>query len=101
MKVLEILEGKSMTVGERLRLEREAAGLSRKKVADPLDRVGEWLRLIETGKRSATPATRAAIREVIRRLSAYRVAERRQRDAFIGTLALPRYLRSAPRKARA
>lgn len=87
-----------MTVGEQLRLERESAGLSRKKVADPMDRTSEWLRLFESGKRAVPPAIRAAILEVIRRLAAYRTVERKQRSAFVSNLALPRYVRSKRRK---
>ena len=87
-----------MTAGEQLRLEREAAGLSRKQVADPMGRVSEWLRLYECGKRRVPPAIRVSILEVIRRLSAYRIVERKQRDAFVSSLTLPRYVRSKRRK---
>jgi transcriptional regulator with XRE-family HTH domain len=87
-----------MTTGEQLRLEREAADLSRRKVAEPLDRTSEWLRLYETGKRPVPPAIRVAILEMIRRLSAYRAVERKQRDAFVSNLTLPRYVRSKRRK---
>jgi ribosome-binding protein aMBF1 (putative translation factor) len=87
-----------MTVGEQIRLAREAANLSRKEVAVPMDRVSEWLRLFESGKRPVPPAVAAAIFETIRRLSMYRTAERKQRDAFVRDLTLPRYVLSKRRK---
>jgi ribosome-binding protein aMBF1 (putative translation factor) len=87
-----------MTASELIRRAREAAGLSRKKVADPMGRTSEWLRLFEKEKRPLPPEIRVAILEVIRRLSAYRTVERKQRDAFVSNLMLPRYVRSKGRK---
>jgi transcriptional regulator with XRE-family HTH domain len=87
-----------MTAGERLRREREAAGLSRKEVAEPMGRVPEWVRLYEIGKRPVPPAIRVAILEMIQRLSAYRTVERKQRDAFVSNRRLPRYVLSKRRK---
>lgn len=86
-----------MTAGEQLRREREAAGLSRKNVADPMNRTNEWLRLYETGKRPVPRAIRVAILDVIRRLAVCRAMESRQHDAFVRGVGLPRYVRSAPR----
>jgi transcriptional regulator with XRE-family HTH domain len=57
---------------QQLRLARKEAGLSLKEVAGMLSRSREWLRLIESGKRTVTPERREQVLQVISRLNALR-----------------------------